>query len=92
MDNKLSSVDSIKAKDNNKKQPKKPNNKCTDLNSLPLSLTVSDIAEILNISKQNAYKLCHSKDFPSVKIGKRIIVTKLAFIKWMEEPGQVEII
>jgi excisionase family DNA binding protein len=73
-------------------ESKKQNELPSDLNSLPLSLTVADIAKILGVSKQNAYKLCHSKGFPSVRIGKRIIITRLAFIKWMEEPFQVVII
>ena len=54
---------------------------------LPLSLTVNDISQILGIGKQNAYSLCHSKGFPSVKIGKRIVIPKLAFIEWMKNPN-----
>ncbi len=61
-------------------------NKIKNVEELPLSLTVSDISLILGISKQNAYELCHSEDFPSVQIGKRIIITKLAFIEWLKNP------
>ncbi|KNY25021.1 helix-turn-helix domain-containing protein [Pseudobacteroides cellulosolvens] len=61
-------------------------NKITSVDQLPLSLTVSDISHILGISKQNAYNLCHSESFPSIQIGKRIIITKLAFIEWMKKP------
>ena len=53
---------------------------------LPLSLTVSDISCILGISKPNAYDLCHSNNFPAVKIGKRLIVPKLAFVEWLKNP------
>jgi excisionase family DNA binding protein len=61
-------------------------NQYTNLDQLPLSLTVSDVSTVLGIGKQNAYDLCHSEGFPSVTIGKRIVIPKLAFIKWMENP------
>ena len=58
----------------------------TTIEELPLSLDVNAISKTLNISKGKAYELCHSKGFPAIIIGKKIIVTKLAFIKWMENP------
>jgi excisionase family DNA binding protein len=57
------------------------------IEKLPLSLTVSDISRILGISKQNAYNLCHSEGFPSVQIGKRLIIPKLAFVEWLKNPN-----
>ena len=60
------------------------------IDRLPLTLDATDIAKILGISKQNAYILMHRKDFPSVQIGRRLIVPKLAFIKWMENPHLFE--
>jgi excisionase family DNA binding protein len=54
--------------------------------NLPLTLEASDIAKLLNISKANAYQLLHSKSFPSVQVGRRLIVPKPAFIKWLENP------
>ena len=59
---------------------------CT-VDALPLSLTVEDIAKVLGLSKKNAYELCHSKGFPCVRAGRRMIIPKLAFIKWMESPN-----
>lgn len=62
-------------------------NRITNVEELPLSLDVSDIAKILGISKANAYELCHSNNFPAVKVGeRRIIVPKPAFVKWLENP------
>ena len=58
-----------------------------NFSELPLTLNVSNIAKILGISKQNAYSLCHNKNFPCVIIGRRMIIPKLAFIKWMENPS-----
>lgn len=63
--------------------------KYTNIDELPLSLTVTDVSRILGIGKQNAYELCHSEGFPSVMIGRRIIIPKLAFIRWMENPNKI---
>ncbi len=57
-----------------------------DFDELPLTLDANDIAKVLGISKQNAYILLHRKDFPSVQIGKRLVIPKPAFIRWMENP------
>jgi hypothetical protein len=59
--------------------------KTASLDELPVSLNVSDVADVLSICKANAYELCHSENFPSLIIGRRIIVSKYAFIKWMED-------
>ncbi len=56
------------------------------LEELPLSLSVSDVSRILGIGRANAYELCHSNNFPAIVIGRRIVVPKLAFIKWLENP------
>ena len=64
--------------------------KITNVDELPLCLSVSDLAKALGIGKPNAYELCHSKNFPSVIIGKRIVIPKLAFVKWMENPNAEE--
>lgn len=61
-------------------------NAIKSLDELPLSLSVSDVAKVLGISKHNAYILCRSKGFPSVRVGRRIIVPKPAFQKWIENP------
>jgi excisionase family DNA binding protein len=57
-----------------------------NLDNLPLALDVNDVAKVLGISKKNAYDLFHSKSFPSVKIGKRLLIPRAAFERWMENP------
>ena len=46
----------------------------TSLDQLPLALSADDVAEVLGISRANAYNLMRSKSFPTLKIGKRMIV------------------
>ena len=49
---------------------------------LPLMLSVPDVAKVLGISRAGAYELAHSKEFPSMKIGSRIIVPIVSTANW----------
>ena len=49
----------------------------------PLMLSVPEIAAVLGISRAAAYELARSKDFPSLRIGTRIVVPKDRFIDWI---------
>ena len=57
----------------------------TSLDQLPLSLNAEDVAAVLNISLANAYCLMHSRGFPTLKIGKRMVVPKKKLIEWIDE-------
>lgn len=65
--------------------------KYRSLEDLPLTLTAADIAEITGLSLAKAYELIHSNGFPKVVVGRRLIVPKLAFVKWMECPTRAAI-
>ena len=52
-------------------------------NDLPLVLQAKDVQAILGISKGKAYELMNSVDFPTVFIGKRMVVPKDAFLDWL---------
>ena len=56
----------------------------TSYNQLPLSLNGNDIAAVLGISRANAYTLMRAKGFPTIFIGKRMIVPRDKFIEWMD--------
>ena len=56
----------------------------TSYNQLPLSLNANDIAAVLGISRANAYTLMRAKGFPTIVIGKRMIVPRDKFIEWMD--------
>ena len=58
-------------------------NKHTTYEQLPLMLSVPDVAAVLGISRAAAYELARSKDFPSLRIGTRIVVPKDQFIEWV---------
>ena len=57
--------------------------KYTTYEQLPLMLSVPEIAAVLGISRATAYELTRSRDFPSLRIGTRIVVPKDKFIDWI---------
>ena len=54
------------------------------LEELPISLNAEDVADVLGISRAGAYVLLRSEGFPTIRIGKRMIVPKEKFVGWME--------
>lgn len=52
---------------------------------LPLFLNAETIAKLLGISITSSYELMHEKDFPSLKIGSRLLVSKEKFSEWIDK-------
>jgi predicted DNA-binding transcriptional regulator AlpA len=46
------------------------------LENYPTVLNAAQLAEILNVSKATAYQLLHMESFPTLRIGKRLMVPK----------------
>lgn len=63
--------------------------KYKSMDDLPLTLCVEDIAGILGISRVMAYNLCHSKGFPAVRMGRRILIPKDRFLDWLKSLPEV---
>jgi hypothetical protein len=59
-----------------------------NIDELPIVLTVDDISNALGMCKIKVYELCHSRDFPSSILGRKIVIPKLAFVKWLENPNE----
>ena len=57
----------------------------TSVDQLPLSLNADQVAAVLSISRANAYTLMHSKGFPTIQIGKRMVVHRDKLIDWMND-------
>ena len=68
-------------------------NTFTHTNELPFTLSVEEMAAFLGISRvgayNGAYNLCHAKGFPSVRIGKRILIPRDRFLAWLNELPEV---
>ena len=56
----------------------------TSYDQLPLALNADDVAAVLGISRANAYTLMRAKGFPTIFIGKRMIVPRDKFIEWLD--------
>ena len=50
---------------------------------LPLFLNSETVAKVLGVSSSSAYELMHEPDFPMLRIGNRMVVTKEQFIQWV---------
>ena len=59
-------------------------NAYSSFNDLPLVLNAQQLAGVLNISRANTYKLLHREDFPTLHIGKRMLVSRDKLVKWMD--------
>lgn len=57
----------------------------TSYDQLPIMLNADTIAQTLGISRAGAYELMHRKGFPTLRIGKRMMVSKEHFIQWIEQ-------
>lgn len=49
-----------------------------------ITITVDEVGKLLGISRPKAYELVRSKGFPAFYIGRRIVVPKDAFYKWLQ--------
>jgi predicted DNA-binding transcriptional regulator AlpA len=56
----------------------------TSLEQLPVMLGADDVAKVLGISLANAYVLMHKRGFPTLKIGKRMVVPKERLLAWID--------
>ncbi len=55
----------------------------TSYDELPLLLNVKQLAELLGVSDSSVYELIQEDDFPSLRIGKRIVIPKEELRKWI---------
>ena len=53
--------------------------------NLPAVLNANQLAEALGISRAGAYQLLNMGTFPTLRIGKRLLVPKDKLIDWIEQ-------
>lgn len=56
----------------------------TNNSALPEVLNANQLAEALGISRAGAYQLLHRRDFPTLQIGKRLLVPRDKLIAWID--------
>lgn len=52
---------------------------------LPLFINAEQLSNALGISISSAYELMSEKDFPSMRVGKRMLVPREKFIAWVNQ-------
>ena len=50
---------------------------------LPLLLNVKQLADLLGVSESSVYELIQEDGFPSLRIGKRIVIPKEELREWI---------
>lgn len=55
----------------------------TSYNELPLLLNVKQLADLLGVSNSSVYELIQEDGFPSLRIGKRIVIPKEELREWI---------
>ena len=53
--------------------------------NLPDMLRAEHIASVLNVSRSKAYDLMHARDFPSIRVGRRVLTPKPLFEAWLNK-------
>lgn len=57
------------------------------MNEKRLTLTVEEAASLLGISRGLAYEKCRAGEIPTVRIGRRLLVSRVALKCMLEECG-----
>lgn len=55
-----------------------------EVDDLPITFGPVELAAILGISRNKAYDLVNQPDFPKYRVGRKIVISKKHFIKWMD--------
>ena len=53
--------------------------------NLPAVLNANQLAAALGISRAGAYQLLNTRTFPTLRIGKRLLVPRDKLIDWIEQ-------
>ncbi len=56
-----------------------------NIEDLPATLNADQVSSYLGISRGGAFNLLNSQGFPTLRIGKRMVVTKESFVDWLEQ-------
>ena len=57
----------------------------TNYDELPLLLNTTQLANLLGVSHSSVYELIQEDGFPSLQIGKRIVIPKEELRQWISD-------
>lgn len=55
-----------------------------DIEEIPMIFGPRELSKILGISKNKTYEVVNRYDFPKIRVGRRIIISKKHFLEWMD--------
>ncbi len=58
---------------------------CGSIDSLPEFCTPADLSLILPVSRATLYRMAEQKRIPSLRIGRRVVIPREPFKKWVEQ-------
>ncbi len=58
------------------------------MSSEKLTLKPAEAAKLLNISLPTMYQLCNREDFPSIRIGRMIVISYAGLKEWLEKQSE----
>ena len=59
-----------------------------EMQNLPFTLNAQQVADVLGIARNSAYTLMHSESFPTIHIGKRLLVPRDKLLQWIDHQTQ----
>ena len=59
-----------------------------EMQNLPFTLNAQQVADVLGIARNSAYTLMHSEGFPTIHIGKRLLVPRDKLLQWIDHQAQ----
>lgn len=57
-----------------------------------LTVTVEEMAKIVGVSRPTAYELTHKEGFPTVRIGRRVVIPIDGLKRWLEEQAGAAVV
>lgn len=55
-----------------------------------MTMSVDEMAVALGISRPKAYELTKRAGFPSINVGRRIVISKLGLERWLDQQAQAQ--
>ena len=62
---------------------------CNRIDSLPEFCTLADLSLILPVSRATLYRMAEQKRIPALRSGRRIIIPRDPFKKWVEQECRI---
>jgi excisionase family DNA binding protein len=56
-----------------------------------LALSITETATVLGLSRPSVYRLLRSEGFPTVRVGRRVLVSRAGLERWLVQQTEREV-